>query len=110
MARANIPFGGFRYWGSRSGQNIVPNVIQKQVATTYATAIFTGDPVKKVSDDMAHPDLCNACEDAGCDPDGESECSVEPDLDECDDDRRTLRDVVGEYAHRITLPRRRSRQ
>lgn len=30
-----------------------------------------------VSDDMANPDLCNDCEDAGCDADGESECQGE---------------------------------
>lgn len=29
-----------------------------------------------VSDNMDHPDLCNECEEAGCDL--ESECSVEP--------------------------------
>jgi hypothetical protein len=27
-----------------------------------------------VSDDMDHPDMCNACEEAGCD--GESECQA----------------------------------
>lgn len=30
-----------------------------------------------VSDDMAKPDLCNECEEAGCDADGKSECCVE---------------------------------
>jgi len=29
-----------------------------------------------ISDDMAHPDLCNECEEAGCDPEGESECEA----------------------------------
>jgi hypothetical protein len=28
-----------------------------------------------VSDDMAKPDLCNLCEDAGCDETGQSECA-----------------------------------
>jgi len=29
-----------------------------------------------ISDDMAHPDLCNECEEAGCDAEGESECEA----------------------------------
>lgn len=37
------------------------------------------------------PDLCNACEDAGCDPDGADECSCEPDLDDdCDDENEEI--------------------
>jgi len=50
MARTNIPFGGFKYWGSTMGQNIVPNEFEWQVADDYATAIFAGDPLKLVSD------------------------------------------------------------
>lgn len=50
MARPNIPFGGFRFVGSAFSGNYTPNVIERQVATAYGTAIFTGDPVKKVSD------------------------------------------------------------
>jgi hypothetical protein len=36
-----------------------------------------------VSDDMAHPDLCSDCEEAGCEPD--SECCVEPELEESEE-------------------------
>ena len=49
MARANFQFNGFQYYGSvYAGVNM--NTVQKQVATGYATAIFSGDPVKKLSD------------------------------------------------------------
>lgn len=37
-----------------------------------------------VSDDMAHPDLCNLCEEAGCSADGDEECAREPELEEED--------------------------
>src|SRR6185369_9921488 len=50
MARTNVQTNGFRYWGSLLGENIVPRVVPKQVASAYGTAIFKGDPVKKVSD------------------------------------------------------------
>ena len=50
MARANILFGGFELYSGRTSQNIVPNIVRKQVATAYGTAIFSGDPVKKVND------------------------------------------------------------
>jgi len=50
MARPNIAIGGFRYWGSIFAENVTPRLIPKQVATTYGTGIFKGDPVKKVSD------------------------------------------------------------
>jgi hypothetical protein len=50
MARANPQFNGFRYWGSMFGENITPRLLPCQVATTYATGIFRGDPVKRVSD------------------------------------------------------------
>jgi hypothetical protein len=36
-----------------------------------------------MSDDMAHPDLCSDCEEAGCEPD--SECCVEPELEEMEE-------------------------
>ena len=49
MARANIPFGGFEYWDNVYGLS-TPKPRRCQVATTYGTAIFCGDPVKKVSD------------------------------------------------------------
>lgn len=48
--RPNVPFGGFKYAGSAYAQHLLPNILEKQVATTYATALFTGDPVKKASD------------------------------------------------------------
>lgn len=35
-----------------------------------------------ISDDWAVPALCWECEEAGCDADGESECCVEPELEE----------------------------
>ena len=38
-----------------------------------------------ISDDMAHPELCGDCEDAGCDADGESECERD-DAYGCSDD------------------------
>lgn len=31
------------------------------------------------------PELCNLCEDAGCDADGEGECCCEPEWDEDED-------------------------
>lgn len=40
-----------------------------------------------VSDDMAHPDLCDACEEAGCDGEGECQAFVgddEPDAPKAD--------------------------
>ena len=49
MARANIPFGGFIYHDNMYGLSM-PKPRRCQVATTYGTAIFNGDPVKKVSD------------------------------------------------------------
>lgn len=49
MARANIPFGGFQYFDCLYGSNIQPKVVRRQVASAYGTAIFAGDPVKKVN-------------------------------------------------------------
>ena len=49
MARANVPFGGFIYHDNVYGLSM-PRPRRCQVATAYATAVFNGDPVKKVSD------------------------------------------------------------
>lgn len=50
MARTQIPFGGFKIYTPPNGAVTAPKTIYKQVATAYGTAIFCGDPVKKVSD------------------------------------------------------------
>lgn len=46
----NKTITGFRYYGSFFGENITPRLWERQVATAYATGLFTGDPVKDVSD------------------------------------------------------------
>jgi len=46
----NKTIGGFRYWGSVFGENIVPRLLERQVASAYGTAVFCGDPVNCVSD------------------------------------------------------------
>jgi len=50
MARTQIPFGGFKLYTPPNGMVSPPKILAKQVATSYGTAIFFGDPVKKVSD------------------------------------------------------------
>ncbi len=50
MGRTQVLTNGFRYYGSLLGENVVPRTVPKQVASAYGTAIFKGDPVKKVSD------------------------------------------------------------
>lgn len=35
-----------------------------------------------ISDDIAHPDLCHACEEAGCSAEGDEECSCDPEGEE----------------------------
>lgn len=49
MARANVLLAGFEYFDNIYGLT-PPRQIRKQVASAYGTAIFAGDPVKKVSD------------------------------------------------------------
>lgn len=49
MARPNVLFGGFQYFDNVYGQSN-PKPRRMQVATAYGTAIFCGDPVKKVND------------------------------------------------------------
>lgn len=50
MARPNIQKSGFRYYGSIFAENVTPRPIPCQVATAYGTALYKGDPVKRVSD------------------------------------------------------------
>ena len=53
MARPNVPVGGFRYWGSYFGNNIIPLEVPIQIASGYATALGVGDPIKRASDGTA---------------------------------------------------------
>jgi hypothetical protein len=50
MARANLQKNGLRYYGSVFAENVVPRLIPCQVATNYGTALYKGDPVKRLSD------------------------------------------------------------
>jgi hypothetical protein len=53
MARSNVLIGGFRYWGSFFGNNIIPMEWPVQIATGYATALGVGDPIKIAADGSA---------------------------------------------------------
>lgn len=50
MARPNMQKNGFRYSGSVFAENVTPRLIPCQVASAYGTALFKGDPVKRLSD------------------------------------------------------------
>src|SRR5688572_610828 len=48
---ANPSYGGFRYRGNRGNPRAIePRIEIVPVASAYATALYTGDPVKRAAD------------------------------------------------------------
>lgn len=47
---ANLTIGGLRYIGNIFGGADTPFTLEREIASGYATALNTGDPIKQVSD------------------------------------------------------------